>query len=152
MSVFSVRCYHTFYYISARYLIWYCEMSNSWLYAIPIEMVISTLRSLIHRACSSVTTYLLLTKLCEYPLHVNVYHDLAASPRRRGITVASRLCLCFTTVTAQQSLRDNDSAYISNGVIVPVVSRLWLCIFNKTWLCILKQKWGNCRLAFVTAQ
>ena len=43
---------------------------------------------------------------------------LAASPRRRGLTVASRLWLCifnsrFATVTSQPSLPDRDSTYLT---------------------------------------
>ena len=47
------------------------------------------------------------------------YSQLAASPRRRGLTVASRQRLCIF----KQSLRDCD--------LTTVASRLWLYLFNK---------------------
>ena len=43
----------------------------------------------------------------------NTYKLLAASPRRRGITVALRLWLLIFKKFGKQSLRDCDSAYLT---------------------------------------
>ena len=44
----------------------------------------------------------------------DTYHKLAASPRRRGVTVALRLWLCIFNKIGKQSLRDCDLTTVAS--------------------------------------
>ena len=82
---------------------------------------------------------------------ISKYIKLAATQRRHGITVASRASAYltklgnsrFATVTAQQSLRDFDSAYLSNGVYQSL--RDCVCAYLTKCDSAYLTKWGDSR-------